>query len=484
MRIPNKFNGYFADGRRLYNDPATVTVTLAGMEGAATTAATMEALGALGAGAGALGTIAEGAGAAVAPELAAAVTQAPQLAYPISAGAVPPEVAGAGQGIMQAAPQIAPGMDQTAVMGGQPGLGAPIADASTAVSSGAETAAQPTSNGVMSALEKGFNTATEYAGKAWKAYKEAPMPVQALGALALNSAMNRPPAQQGIQPDRGKTVDMSKFKPMIPTQQPFQRSYEWQNYAVGGPVETMSAINATSGNMMYPQSQFDTSMYSNPQTQRPVAGAVITEGLDAPVDPYTGEPKFAKGGVAEDDDEDSAAQRKRYMQMMSPEVKTTGVSHHTEGFGIIPRSRAQSLSSPNTAAQTEMAAMMKKYGIKSALPKALDPQSGSAGEADYAHGGITHNLGGYSDGGRLLKGPGDGVSDSIPAVIGNKQPARLADGEFVVPARIVSELGNGSTEAGARKLYGMMERVQAGRKKSVGKGKVAVDAKADKHLPV
>ena len=93
------------------------------------------------------------------------------------------------------------------------------------------------------------------------------------------------------------------------------------------------------------------------------------------------------------------------------------------------------------------------------------------------------DLGSYSDGGRLLRGPGDGVSDSIPAVIGNKQPARLADGEFVIPARIVSELGNGSTEAGARKLYAMMERIQATRKHSIGKGRVAKNTRADKHLP-
>jgi hypothetical protein len=103
-----------------------------------------------------------------------------------------------------------------------------------------------------------------------------------------------------------------------------------------------------------------------------------------------------------------------------------------------------------------------------------------------ASGGVSddqYNLGGYSDGGRLLRGPGDGVSDSIPAVIGKKQPARLADGEFVVPARIVSELGNGSTEAGARKLYAMMDRVQGARASTVGKGKVAKNSKADKHLP-
>lgn len=100
----------------------------------------------------------------------------------------------------------------------------------------------------------------------------------------------------------------------------------------------------------------------------------------------------------------------------------------------------------------------------------------------YAKGGISH-LGDYSDGGRLLRGPGDGVSDSIPATIANKRPARLADGEFVVPARIVSELGNGSTEAGARKLYAMMDRVQKRRAKTVGKGKVAVNSRAEKLLP-
>jgi hypothetical protein len=100
----------------------------------------------------------------------------------------------------------------------------------------------------------------------------------------------------------------------------------------------------------------------------------------------------------------------------------------------------------------------------------------------YNMGGLS-SLGSYSDGGQLLKGPGDGVSDSIPAQIGSKQPARLADGEFVVPARVVSELGNGSTDAGAKQLYAMMDRVQKNRKKSIGKGKVAVDAKSRKHLP-
>jgi hypothetical protein len=103
----------------------------------------------------------------------------------------------------------------------------------------------------------------------------------------------------------------------------------------------------------------------------------------------------------------------------------------------------------------------------------------------YASGGMAQgglgSLGSYSDGGRLLKGPGDGVSDSIPAMIGKNQPARLADGEFVIPARIVSEIGNGSTDAGARKLYAMMDRIQKARGKTLKN--VAANTKADKHLP-
>ena len=111
------------------------------------------------------------------------------------------------------------------------------------------------------------------------------------------------------------------------------------------------------------------------------------------------------------------------------------------------------------------------------------PRANGGAVGQYAQGGLS-SLGSYSDGGRLLRGPGDGVSDSIPAHIGrNMQPAQLADGEFVVPARIVSELGNGSTEAGARQLYKMMERIQAGRAKTTGKNKVAVNSRAAKHLP-
>jgi len=109
-------------------------------------------------------------------------------------------------------------------------------------------------------------------------------------------------------------------------------------------------------------------------------------------------------------------------------------------------------------------------------PDAYRPYSYAAGgEA----GGIA-SLGGYSDGGRMLKGPGDGMSDSIPASIGSKQPARLADGEFVVPADVVSHLGNGSTDAGAKQLYSMMNKV---RKARTGNPKQGKQINAGNYLP-
>jgi hypothetical protein len=127
-----------------------------------------------------------------------------------------------------------------------------------------------------------------------------------------------------------------------------------------------------------------------------------------------------------------------------------------------------------------------QYGNRSAVPvprevveaqdAVVNPFTGAEG---MAAGGIA-TLGGYSDGGRLTQGPGDGVSDSIPASIGGKQPARLADGEFVIPARIVSEIGNGSTKAGAKKLYAMMDRIQKARRKTKD---IAANTRAERFMP-
>ena len=95
---------------------------------------------------------------------------------------------------------------------------------------------------------------------------------------------------------------------------------------------------------------------------------------------------------------------------------------------------------------------------------------------------VGYNQGGdiYAAAGRYLSGGGDGMSDSIPATINNKQPARLADGEFVVPADVVSDLGNGSSNAGAKKLYQMMSNI---RKARHGTTKQPPQVKTEKAMP-
>lgn len=90
----------------------------------------------------------------------------------------------------------------------------------------------------------------------------------------------------------------------------------------------------------------------------------------------------------------------------------------------------------------------------------------------YAAGGIT--------GGYYLGGKTDGMADKIPATIDNKQPAKLSHGEFVVPADVVSHLGNGNSEAGAQRLYDMMDRI---RKARTGTAKQGKQVNPDKFLP-
>jgi hypothetical protein len=82
-------------------------------------------------------------------------------------------------------------------------------------------------------------------------------------------------------------------------------------------------------------------------------------------------------------------------------------------------------------------------------------------------------MGSYARGGepRFLSGGGDGMSDSIRATIDGRQEARLADGEFVIPADVVSHLGNGSSKAGAKQLHAMMNRIRKARTGNPKQGK-------------
>lgn len=174
-----------------------------------------------------------------------------------------------------------------------------------------------------------------------------------------------------------------------------------------------------------------------------------------------------------------------YESMQRQQAQHMPSTHSDEGiyYDLDPDTR---YLDPVTAAQVRMAKINKRSSIQAANMKRpmglgqinLSPPGGKAQESgpttDAAHGGIMHSgLGGYAAGGnpRLLRGPGDGMSDNIPATIAGKQPARLADGEFVVPADVVSHLGNGSTEAGAKILHEMMTKVRKERTGNPKQGK-------------
>jgi hypothetical protein len=118
------------------------------------------------------------------------------------------------------------------------------------------------------------------------------------------------------------------------------------------------------------------------------------------------------------------------------------------------------------------------YGIGRLENLASQGSNAKAADTFYAMGGpIAFAKGGHQG---YLDGAGDGMSDSIPATIENKQPARLADGEFVIPADVVSHIGNGSSKAGSKQLYAMLDRI---RKARTGHTKQGKEIKPQKYMP-
>ena len=138
------------------------------------------------------------------------------------------------------------------------------------------------------------------------------------------------------------------------------------------------------------------------------------------------------------------------------------------------------LNAHNTATDSEVYDQMREYGIgASDVARALGVDNSviqdklkALGVTNYAEGGMAK--------GRYLQGETDGMADEIPARIGHDQPAALSHGEFVVPADVVSHLGNGNSDAGAKKLYQMMDRIRMARTGNKEQGK---QINPDKFMP-
>jgi hypothetical protein len=125
---------------------------------------------------------------------------------------------------------------------------------------------------------------------------------------------------------------------------------------------------------------------------------------------------------------------------------------------------------PPTPAQVALMQDKERRGASSVIEDLPLPNS-----ANMAQGGLaTLNKG------RYLKGGTDGMADKVPARINGKQEARLSDGEFVIPADVVSHLGNGNSDAGAKMLHDMMNKV---RKARTGNDKQGKQIDPNKFLP-
>jgi hypothetical protein len=237
-------------------------------------------------------------------------------------------------------------------------------------------------------------------------------------------------------------------------------------YAGGGPVELMSNQATLGANTMYPMANMRTSAfatpYQTPQSTNMMPSMAPSGG--GTVDQMSGEPnmqgtRMAEGGITRLSDGG-----------IFGEISNT-VGDALSGVGQFVGNLGQGRIGLNKLDH----GTYQPYDDTSKNAYTYDPNkyktytapNPNTYQAQYAEGGITQ----LAVGGKLLRGQGDGMSDSIKANISGKREARLADGEFVVPADVVSHLGNGSTDAGAKQLYSMMDKVRQARVGSKKQGK-------------
>ena len=347
------------------------------------------------------------------------------------------------------------------------------------------------------------------------------------GTSALSGAMGAERDMYGNPPTdsyeggnlKKLKYDPDKFTASSPTYAPasvYRPTYAAEggimklaNGGMPGPVERMSA-NALGGSTnMFPQSQQERTNFATP-TQMPASAEVTMDNQYRGVTMARGGiTRFADGGLGSlaagmpsggsgagaqamaDQGIAALGQAGKKRMLTKEQMDAIAMQGMTKAGlqDVYGQMAAQELAKGGTAGNKDMAAIDAYMAAAQGGDMATVAAKAQAGDynamialnkirntpnQNYAGGGY---LGGYSDGGRMLKGPGDGMSDNIPATIAGKQPARLADGEFVVPADVVSHLGNGSTDAGAKQLYAMMNRVRKARTGNPKQGKQIKPAK-------
>ena len=348
------------------------------------------------------------------------------------------------------------------------------------------TAAADTAGGYSagpgSVFEQGWKSASDLFTKGTDWVEAHPKSAFAIGLTGakIYDALNK----NGLKPPPKYTGLLSKYhlssNPQRAEAVPTYYTPSYQQAAQGGIMRLAMGGPATTPQpgQMYPQSQQDHTQFAVP-SQMPTSAEVINSGYEPQTNPYTGDMplKMADGGSTSNPLIDL------YKEHINPKFKEapvadTGIYTDTD----TDTATQDALTAANTRAK-KIDFMTKAMPFKA---QQINPQLAAAQQqaVQAAGGGIMgYSLGGYAAGGReprLLKGPGDGMSDNIPATIADRQPARLADGEFVVPADVVSHLGNGSTDAGAKHLHKMMDQVRVAR---TGKKAQGTQINPNKYLP-
>jgi hypothetical protein len=221
------------------------------------------------------------------------------------------------------------------------------------------------------------------------------------------------------------------------------------------------------------------SRFAGPVTQTGLAAGIIgTTGMMALEEQRKMlDEQFAQGSIAQAEYDKAKAEIDRQVQIARETVAANPFRTDTNVSGSLSGSGSDSPKAYETLYAAAPSSTATLYANKPyAMGGSVDDELGG----DYSAMGMDQgNLRkglfglGYAAGGmpRFLSGGGDGMSDSIRANINGTQEARLADGEFVIPADVVSHLGNGSSKAGAKQLYAMMDKVRKARtgRKSQGK---------------
>lgn len=339
-------------------------------------------------------------------------------------------------------------------------------------------------------------------------------PLLGLGALAAYKAFNAKPTMATVPAPAtgaltGKYNLASNYQPLnnpVPVYPRFAEGGIASLASGGNMVPDKVNVDFMHGDM-YPMSQQSRSFYASP-TQMPTSAQQTMASYEPKTNPLTGQAtahmasggpvSFASGGDIGGQVYYDAEKGQYYTVGRDSNNPFTafaafggygnntsdrnyiGASLSSPGSNISPDYQASSVTprvyQPTYADVPQAPTQASTVGVPtyslqdSANLLAMSNPDLAAPYKKMSSGGIS-DLGTYSDGGRMLRGPGDGMSDSIPGMIANKRPARLAEGEFVVPADVVSHLGNGSTDAGAKQLYAMMNKVRQARTGTKKQGK-------------